>query len=496
MTVKAKDPMRPLCVDLDGTLVTTDTLHENALKAMLTSPFRALRAIMSGLLAAAFGDRSGIKVQLAAIARPDGALLPYRQEVLAMLKTEKARGRRLVLATGSDRRIANDVATALCLFDEVVATEPEKNMTGKVKAAALVDRFGTKGFDYIGDSKADVPVWRAAEGIWVAGRRMSQQRLARKGFKDETVNFLLPHEKTSVLKSWMHALRLYQWTKNILVFVPVLAAGVWTDTAMLLAGLQAFLIFGLIASGTYLINDLVDIESDRHHPRKRTRAFAAGDISLVAGVFAAVALIGLGGAAAWLVGPLFFATVAAYLALTLLYSFQLKRVPIVDIFALATLYCLRIVAGAAVTGLTLSVWLLNFSGFLFLSLGCLKRVGEMSGGDIAAKTRGRGYQASDRTLLGALGISIGVSAIIVFGLYVGSPAASEIYARPEWLWGITPVLLLWLTRLWLATWRGEVADDPIVTVLRDPVNWFLGSAGLFVFLAAHYGDFFLTVLAI
>ena len=327
------------------------------------------------------------------------------------------------------------------------------------------------------------PAEKWTRRLWRGGRA---RRTARR--------FVEP--RAGGLRAWLRAMRVYQWVKNLLVFVPALAAGSILAPSALTPAVVAFVCFSLCASGGYLINDLVDLDSDRRHPRKRLRPFAAGEIGAVTGAAAAVGLIAIGMAGAVMVGWALFLVLTLYLAVSFAYSFVLKKMAVFDVFTLAGLYCLRIVAGGAAAGITLSVWLLSFSGFFFLSLACLKRVGELIGEDAAAKTHGRGYLAGDAAVVAALGLAIGVASSIVFTLYIISPQAQLVYEAPGYLWGIVPFFVLWLARLWLFAWRGQVKDDPILTVLGDPASWLLAVFGLGLLTAAHgrpagltWGDF-------
>ncbi|MEL6979189.1 MAG: UbiA family prenyltransferase, partial [Pseudomonadota bacterium] len=472
---------RPLCVDLDGTLALQDTLHEVIWKAMLRAPLATLGALGAGLW-----SRAAMKARLARLAAPAPTLIAYRRDLLEALWAERAKGRRVVLATGAHQSIADAVSAELGLFDEAIGTKDGVNLTGPRKAAALVARFGEKGFDYVGDSRADLKVWPHAARAWVAGDALSDRRVERAG---APVARRFSNEGPLMrLRAWMKAARLYQWVKNGLVFVPALSAGVAGEPQILLACLIAFFCFSFCASGVYMINDLVDLDADRRHPRKRLRPFASGALSATAGVAAATALLAAGLSGALLAGPELLAVLLIYIVATFLYSFLLKRVAMFDVFVLGGLYSLRLVAGGAAADITLSVWLLGFAAFFFLSLACLKRVNELGGEEVAAKSGGRAYAPGDRVLLTGFGLAVGVASSIVFVLYITSERAAVSFASPGFLWGIGPLLMLWLARLWLDAWRGAVRDDPIVTVLRDPASWLLFGVGLLLIAAAHHGS--------
>lgn len=475
---------RPLCVDLDGTLILSDTLHENLVKATGKAPLRALATLLTQI-----GDRPRLKASLAAMAPPNPALLPYRQDLLEALKAERAAGRRLILVTAADQSIADAVAAELGVFDEAMGTKDGVNLKGARKAAALVERFGEGGFDYVGDSRADAPVWRSGGGGWVAGGRLSLAQASRASGVELSRAFVSEGGGAlGRIKSWAKALRLYQWVKNVLVFVPGVAAGTLFQPEVAVPLLAMFFLFGLCASGSYIVNDLLDLETDRRHPRKRRRPFASGRLSPLSGVMVSAVLILaslIGGA---LLGPWAFAALAIYLFSTLLYSFAIKRQAVYDVFALAWLYCLRIIAGGAAALIAPSIWLLSFCGALFLSLACLKRVGELVGQDAAAKSLGRGYRPGDENMVAALGVSVGVASCMLFCVYVVSPQAALVYQAPVYLLGAAPFLLLWTARLWLLTWRGKGEDDPIVTVAKDPASWVMMVFCAGFLLAAHLAD--------
>lgn len=469
---------RPLCVDLDGTLALQDSLHEVIWKAATRRPLATALAVFKGL-----SDRAEMKRRLAEIWTPRPEEFRWRAPLIEALREERAKGRTILLATGADQSIADIAASELGLFDDAIGAKDGVNLTGPRKAAALVERFGHKGFDYVGDSRADLEVWPAAHEAWLAGGKLSPARVERETGVRVARRFEAP--MTGGLRAWVKALRVYQWVKNGLVFIPALAAGAIFEPAIFLGALAAFFCFSLCASGGYLINDLVDIDADRRHPRKRERPFAGGRLSMLAGAAGAVALIGGGMAGAMLVGAGLFAVLTLYLIVSFVYSFWLKRAAMFDVFTLAGLYCLRLLAGGAATGITLSVWLLSFCGFLFLSLACLKRVGELVGTDAEAKSLRRGYLSGDAAVLAALGLAIGVASSIILTLYIVSPQAQMVYAAPGYLWGVAPFYILWLSRLWLMAWRGRVKDDPIVTVLTDPASWMLALFGVLLLALAH-----------
>ena len=451
----------PLCVDLDGTLTPVDTLHESLLAMTRQSPEVLLR--VPGWLAR---GKTEFKRQVAARASVDAALLPYRGALLEWLRAERASGRRLVLATASNHATADAVAAHLQLFDEIVATDDSgENLSGEDKRRALVARYGDKGFDYVGNDAVDEAVWKSARQAIVVGSPALAARAATLAEPGPVFASTPP-----TLKTWMQAARLYQWVKNLLVFVPVLLAHGVGQPAVMLDAALAFVAFGFCASSVYLINDLFDLEADRRHKRKRFRPFASGALSAKHGVVVAIVLLAMAITIAVLVNGRFCAVLASYYVITWAYSLELKRRAIVDVMVLAGLYTTRIIAGAAATSIPLSFWLLAFSIFLFLSLGIVKRYTELDDARQAGRIAGRGYSAEDLQLLVSLGTSAGYSAIVVMALYVNSADSMALYRHSKGLWLICPLMLFWISRVWLLTTRGQMPDDPVIFALRDRVS--------------------------
>ena len=459
----------PLCVDCDGTLISTDLLHEAALLALHASPVRAAMRMLGALRS----GKAAFKREVAALVEPDFATLPYRPEVIALIQRARAQGRHVVLATAAHVDFARGVADHLRLFDDVIATG-DVNLSGRRKADALVARFGDRGFDYVGDSSADLAVWaHARSAIVVTTSARFKRAVGRVTSIESTIQ---PAAANAVV--WMRALRLHQWLKNLLVFVPMLAGQQLLSPTAALASLGAFLAFGMTASVVYVINDLLDLRSDRLHVRKRLRPFATGRISATAALTAAALLLVLAATLATALPPLFGIALASYLALTTAYSVRLKRQVVVDVLILAGLYTLRVLAGSAATSIVPSFWLLAFSMFLFLSLALIKRYSELQ--DLSRTNRttivGRGYALQDLPVLLALGTASGMNAVLVVALYIHAPETASMYENAYVLWLAPPMLLYWISRLWLKAHRGEVHDDPVVFAARDWQSLVLAAA--------------------
>lgn len=467
----------PLVVDLDGTLIKTDLLVESANRLVTRQPMRSLS--MLGWLRR---GRAALKAGLADAVELDAASLPYHEPLLAWLREQHAGGRRIVLATASHRALAEQVARHLGLFEAVLASDGDLNLKAARKRDLLVARYGDKGFDYIGNDAADLAVWPAARTAHVVSDAASLVKRAR---AVADVGTVWPADRPPAWKALWRALRPHQWLKNTLIFVPLLASHGYGHAELLLQSMLAFVAFGLAASSVYIGNDLIDIADDRHHPRKRRRPFAAGDVSLLHGwCLAPLLVVAAFTLSATLLAPAFTASLAIYLGLTLAYSLRLKQVALLDVMLLAGLYTLRIIAGTAALQLPLSFWLLSFSVFIFCSLAFVKRFSELADARQDGREgplRGRGYHASDLEIVSSFGSATGYIAVLVLALYIQDPHTAELYASPKFIWLACPLLLYWISRTWLIAHRGQMHDDPIVFALTDRVSWAIGVclAGVF-----------------
>lgn len=469
----------PLVVDLDGTLTPTDTLLESLVLLVRSSPIYLL-LIPFWLL---FG-RAGFKQRVADRVGLDVEVLPLRDDLLAYLRKQKVLGRRLVLATAADQRIAEAVAARLGLFDQVLASRAGLNLKGRNKLAAIQARVGER-FVYAGDTSADLPIWRAA----VAAIPVGVGATLRARLDSEKIAIECEFASAPVgVMDWLKALRLHQWLKNSLIFVPVMTAFVFADTSRLGAALLAFIAFSLTASATYIVNDLWDIDNDRRHPRKCKRPFAAARIGIDRGLLAAALLLGLALLPTLVLPPAFAVLLLLYLIMTSAYSWVLKRYVLIDVVMLASLYTLRIVAGAAAAKVVVSLWLLAFSVFVFMSLALVKRCAELVAMVQAGKdaVRGRDYRVADLAVLWPLGVGAGLCAVVVFTLFVNAPETAQRYASPQLLWLAAIGLIYWLGRLWVKTARGEMDDDPLVYAVHNRGSRLTIAAILAIVLAAHF----------
>jgi 4-hydroxybenzoate polyprenyltransferase len=442
-------------------------LHESALRVFRDSPLHVIYILLWLLK-----GKAVLKQRLASRAELDPKSLPYNTELLDWLKQQKASGRQLILCTASDKSIAISIAEHLEIFNEVMASDGSVNMAGNHKAELLEQRFGSTGFDYVGNSKADLVVWAQARRAVVVN---ASADLAQKAADLCEVEQVFP-AKALGFSVWSRVLRVHQWLKNLLLFVPILAAhqliSVDTWTSLIIA----FFSFSLCASSVYITNDLLDLESDRQHPRKRNRPFASGLVPAWMGVASAPVLLLV---SLWLgsyVGGGFFPWLIFYFILTGAYSWGLKRLVLVDCLTLTMLYTLRIVAGAAAVNQSLSFWLLAFSVFLFLSLTFVKRYAELEIQVLSGKEKvyGRGYYKSDASLIQTMGITSGYASVLVLTLYLNSEAVVKLYKFPEFVWGVVPVMLFWISWMWMQAHRGKMHDDPLVFAVKDKAGLFAG----------------------
>jgi 4-hydroxybenzoate polyprenyltransferase/phosphoserine phosphatase len=457
--IESNSTLPPLCVDLDGTLIHSDLLMETSLALVASRPW-VIFAILAWLLR----GRAYLKRQIAQRVHFNPETLPYNHELIKWLRNQRD-SRKVLLCTASDTRLAEQVASHTGCFDGMLASDGATNLSGHNKAQALINAFGRRGFDYVGNATVDLRVWRHARAAVVVERGT---RLSSAVAKLCPVERRFEH-KAGGMAAWIKALRVHQWVKNVLIFLPLLAAHrVFEPASMILTSL-AFLCFGLCASSVYLINDLLDLPSDRKHHRKRHRPFASGTLPLVAGPPAAILLSVAGFGLAFLVSRPFVGVLLGYYILTTAYSFKLKRMVMLDVIVLAMLYTSRIIAGAAAVRMHPSFWLLAFSMFIFLSLAMVKRFVELrtllEGGK--AKASGRGYDVEDISLIQSMGSASGYLAVLVLALYVDSTASQALYRHPHYLWLLCPLMLYWISRTWAIAHRGLMHDDPVVFAVMD-----------------------------
>ena len=453
------DKQTPLCVDLDGTLIKTDSLHESLLLLFKCNPLYLFQALLWLCKSKAY-----FKAEVAKRVNLSVEKLPYNNDVIEYIKSQPE-NRKILLVTGSNKRIAESIAEHLELFDDVVASDSIVNLTRTNKQKCLVDQFGENAFEYIGNDGADLPVWSSAEHVSVVSKDNAFLRMVRRKFLIEK-EFLLPSPS---IRDYLKAIRVHQWLKNLLVLIPLFLEQRFNDFDAIGTLIVCFLCLSLLASFTYIVNDLLDLESDRENQYKRGRALASCLISIRQASILMGGLLFFVVALATQLPPLFLYVLFAYLVITLSYSFYFKGIAILDVCVLAGLFTLRVISGVVAIEAAWSFWLLAFSMFFFLSLAFAKRFSELDNlrREGRSSTLGRGYYVDDLPMLKSSGVASGYISILVVALYINSEKVGQMYAYPEILWLICPLLLYWIGRIWMIAGRGELHEDPVVFAMRD-----------------------------
>jgi 4-hydroxybenzoate polyprenyltransferase/phosphoserine phosphatase len=470
------DKIVPLCVDLDGTLIQSDLLLESVL-ALIKRNLLFLFLLPFWLLR----GKAALKDEIARRVTLDATVLPYRENFVAWLRSEREQGRSIWLCTASNHRLASLVSEYIGCFEGVLASDATNNLSGQNKAKRLIEQFGEHGFDYCGNASADTPIWAKARFAVVIGGKQLFCAAEKVANVQRTFEVYRP-----TIKDLFRAIRVHQWTKNFLLFIPVVMAHKVRDSSLLLRAFLGFVGFGFMASAGYIVNDLFDLEADRRHPEKKNRPLASGAIPPGWGILLAVSCM-VGGMAAGLLLPGKFQLVLAlYFLATLIYTFYLKNKLIVDVVTLAGLYTLRIIAGAFAVDVPMTPWLLAFSMFIFLSLAFVKRFAELrnlrlTNGD---RSVGRGYLTEDLEMIGSLGSASGYLSVLVLALYINGREVVILYSRPYVLWFICPIILYWVSRMWVYASRGVIHEDPIMFVFKDKVSYLVGIlAAVIIFMA-------------
>lgn len=454
---------KKLYIDLDGTLIRTDTLWESALlhwKTSLFAPVLWILWLRKG--------KAHLKHKLAEICIPDPALLPYNSSVLEIIHSHKNNGGSVFLATAANQNIAQAIAHHIGIFDDVLASTSIHNLSRQNKAAELA-HHADEEFDYIGNSKDDIPVWEKTGRIALVGKKSIVHSLT-----PQLPIIFHTHESISQFAVIVKALRVYQWVKNILLFLPLLLAHRFTDGELALKGIIAFICFSFCASSIYILNDLLDIENDRHHSRKRKRPFAAGLLSIPLGILCVPLLLSIAlFCAVQFLPPGFLFALLCYLIITISYSFGLKKIPVLDVIILAGLYTFRVLSGGIALNIRISPWLLMLSIFLFLSLAFVKRYAEIASIEKKEEhhAKCRGYRVEDKPVLGMVGVSSGIVSVLVFVQYLRSTEVIELYHNSHLLWLVPPLFLYWISHIWFIANRNEMHDDPIIFAAKDVTSY-------------------------
>jgi 4-hydroxybenzoate polyprenyltransferase len=469
-----------IAVDLDGTLTLTDTFHEAVLALVRKKPLMLFLLpfwLLNGI--------ANLKLKVSQNCVLNVTTLPYNLPLIDWLREQKFNGKKIILYTEAEEHVALAVAKHLDLFDAVIAKDVTPNLKGGNKRNTLQERYGNNSYDYVGNSSSDIKIWAGASNAIVVNASHSVQA---KASQVAPIILTFPSVNLRIL-DWIRLLRLHQWIKNLLLFVPLLAAHQFSGIQSIATLLIAFLSFSLCASSSYIANDLLDLESDRNHPRKKYRTFASAKLPIKLGLAIALILISLSIALGAIVGTEFLIILFLYFILTFAYSLVLKRVLLVDCLTLASLYTLRIIAGAVTASLSLSFWLLAFSVFIFLSLALVKRYAELAVQALEGKSvaHGRGYLTSDASLLQTLGVSSGYISVLVIALYLQSKDVAPLYEQPIAIWFMLPIHLFWVSWVWLKAARGEMHDDPIVFAVKDKASLIVATLTIIVIVFATHG---------
>lgn len=468
---------RPLCVDLDGTLINSDTLYESLFALIKLSPFWIFFLpvwLMRG--------KSQLKAEIASRVELDVTTLPYNQRFIDYLKTEKADGRKIILVTATNEKFANAIADHLGLFDEVMASNSDTNLRGRAKTDALVEKYGTGAFDYAGNDASDIMVWSKSGGVII----VNPDKAARNWHSTAPAGTQLFEGNKASFKTYLKAIRIHQWLKNTLLFVPLVLDHRVFEAASIGNAFLGFLAFGLTASSVYLLNDLIDLPLDRKHSKKCNRPLAAGTVPIQHGVIMMITFLIVAFAISLLMPFWFTIVLAIYYATTLTYSLFLKSMLLIDIMTLAGLYTVRIIAGGAATNTDISSWLLAFSVFFFFSLALVKRFVELSDQDENAdrSTTGRGYRKVDLETIGQSGVASAFASVLVLALYIDSAEVQSLYTYPRMIWLLCPLVLYIIVRIWILARRGEMEDDPVVFIMSDWRSQIMVAAGVILMLTA------------
>ena len=469
-----------LCTDLDGTILIGDSFWESLLSLVGVHPWYVF-FVPYWLLR----GKAALKHEISRRVRLDVSTMPVRQELIEFLRQQKQCGRKLILATGADAKIASAVADHFGFFDVVLASDGATNLTGEKKKEAIREIVRGSSFDYIGNAKDDIPAWNAASTAILVDPSPGLLETVK---KTSAVGGVVQRSKNYWGSLWQ-SLRPEHWIKNLLVFVPIVMAHELHDESKLMRVVIAFVSFSLCASGVYLLNDLFDLEADRRHPKKKFRPLASGALPVQVALVSAPLLMLAGFlVAAQLPTKLVLGMVFVYTATTTLYSTYVKRVPILDVLVLTALYLMRILGGGIAAEVSVSPWLIAFAMFLLLSLAFSKRQAELinqnATGGIQSGTSKRGYREQDLGLLQQFGVTSGYLSVLVLALYVNGTDVTRLYRHPQVIWLACPMLLFWISRVWFIASRGKLSEDPVVFAARDPVSYLLGVILLLILFVA------------
>jgi len=474
------ETIKRLYVDLDDTLVSTDTLWERLLLLLKAKPL-ALFLIPFWILE----GKARFKRKMSEEAYSPTKNWPLNPAVLDKIESVRSSGGEVILATAADTSIAHQVSAQAGGFDAILCSTESINLKGKNKLEAIQHHSGGEPFCYIGDCEADLPIWEACETALVVNPNES---LRKKMSHLKQVEALDGPQDMS-FRTIRKAMRIHQWAKNVLLLVPLLLSHQILVGDKLIDVLMALVGFGLTVSATYIWNDLLDIEADREHPSKCERPLAAGKLSIKNGIFLSLVIFSAGLLTSYFIDPGFFLLVCGYVALTLTYSFKLKSLLLVDVLMLGIFYTYRIIMGAEAADVVISPWLLAFSIFFFLSLGFVKRFSEIQNKlqkDNDPEVKIRGYFGGDISMVRSFGVASGNLSMLILALYLTSPSVAPLYNSPEWLWAICLILFYWLMRIWFLAQRNQMPEDPVLFAIHDKTSLI---AGALIVVVAVLGTF-------
>lgn len=465
----------PLCVDLDGSLLRTDTLWESCLLLIASNPL-----YMFMLPVWLFAGKASLKQQISQRVTLAYETLPYHPHFLEFIRQQKQAGRKLVLVTAANSKIANGIANHLDVFDTILASDRSTNLSGKRKAKALCDMFGEKGFVYAANASIDLAIWRHSAAAITVNASKKLVSVAKSRF---TVEQDFPSLSNKLVKNTIKALRPHQWVKNLLLLVPLILSHKMS-LELISINMLAFIAFCASASAIYIVNDLFDLETDRRHSTKKNRPFASGALPIAYGILLALALISIALTIAVTINYTFVLALLAYLLLTTVYTLLLKHIALIDVLTLTSLYTIRIIAGAYAVDVTVSYWLLAYSVFIFMSLGLVKRYIELQ--KLAQSEEqiheARDYTTQDLPVVLLFGVCSGFISVLVLVLYINDLHASALYNSPGWLWIVGMTILYWINRVWLLAHRGELHEDPVLFAIHDRVSY---SSALIIILSLY-----------
>lgn len=466
----------PVVVDLDGTLTPIDTLHEAIIRFLFLRHFIAFVRMFIWLLR----GKAFFKSQMALTVSLDLSLLPWNEDVIEYIRAQKKIGRQIYLCTASNQLIANEVLRYFDVFDDAYGSDSKTNLSGVNKRDFLDRKFGKGHYEYVGNSTSDLPIWKNAS---LAVVKSNNKRLLSK-VKDLDIRMRTLTTKVDFTEITVKQLRLHHWSKNILVLVPLFAAHEYSDVDKILPTIAAFLCFGLVASGTYILNDVVDIDADRRHSEKKFRPIAAGTLPIISGLTASFILLVGALSISFSISANFAYVVLGYLFYTTLYSLRLKLIIILDIISLSLLFTLRIIAGTEAGSFAISPWLLIFSFFIFLSLAAMKRYIELKNSNVPTEHNRRGYHVDDKLPLMFIGFASAYTSVAIFCLYLLSDVAQKHYSGTFPVLLSVPVLVYWLNHMWMNAIKLQLHHDPIIAALKDKTSLVTAFVFVAIFIAS------------